>query len=157
MHVAVRVVLVVGLAGLLVGMGAHYDVTRERHWPYPTESQLGADFDGHVGRDVFLIEGVERTTGPDTGVVEVGDDRVVNATVTGIGPGVEAGTIVQIYGTVRPGREIAARKVVVVQPAGSDGNDKFLVSGVGAVVILAAFFRYWRVNRGDLALEGRDG
>jgi len=45
--------------------------------------------------------------------------------------------------------------VRVVNPAGSSEAYKYAVSAVGAVLVLALFFKYWRVDHRTLTFEVR--
>ncbi|MFC7197221.1 hypothetical protein ACFQL4_25575 [Halosimplex aquaticum] len=61
----------------------------------------------------------------------------------------------QIHGTLQTGHTIAAANVEVVNPAGGSKLYKYAVSSVGAVLVLALFFRRWRFDPEALAFETR--
>lgn len=150
--VAVAVVLV-----LLGGMGVHYDTTYETEWPYPTTDAIAADYDRHVGQQVFLTGTVRRVDeGADRGEIEVRHTRGSMAlTVDSFDVRVQPGGAVQVYGTVRPDHVLAADTVEVVNPAGSSKLYKYGVSLVGAALVVVLFLGHWRIDLRRRSFEVR--
>jgi len=50
---------------------------------------------------------------------------------------------------------VDAETVRVVNPAGASETYKYAVSAVGALLVVALFFRYWRVDIETLTFEVR--
>lgn len=158
MRLAVRVLGVVVLLGAVTGLCLHYGANEERADPYPKNEALATDYDAHVGEDT-LVFGTVRDIDRDanTATVEVDSDvGPFDMTVTGFSGSVQPGGVVQVYGVLRPERTIDATNVAVVNPAGSSNLYKYAVSAVGAVLVLALFFRQWRFDPDGLAFEVRD-
>lgn len=152
-----HLLVALALVGVAVAGGVHYDALYDEKWPYPTDEGLSADYDEYVGEQVLLfgdVESIDRTA--DRATIEVeADNGPFTVTVEGIDADVEPGGVVQVYGTVRPGQTIAASNVVVVEASSENRLYQFAVSGVGAVLVLAAFFRYWRIDWAALTFEPR--
>lgn len=74
-------------------------------------------------------------------------------TVTGFGANVEPGGTVQVLGTLGSDYELSAEWVVVVNPSGGAEVLKFGLSGIGALLVLIAFFRHWRIAWDALAFR----
>ncbi|WP_436911207.1 hypothetical protein [Halosimplex marinum] len=167
MHPLVRLVGVVALLGVLGGLCVHYDAVAPTHSPYPETDDLATDYDAHVGERTLLFGTVQRFE-PDADRATIRVDSGEGAfemTVHGFTERVRPGGFVQAYGTLREGRTIDASAVAVVNPAGGSAGYKYAVSAVGALLVLALFFRHWRVDRASLTFEvradewevGRDG
>lgn len=152
-HLLVALVLL----GVAVGAGVHYDATEERHWPYPTADQLSEEYSSHVGEEA-LLWGTVRSIDPDarTATIEVEADA---GTFTMQGESVEAdvepGGVVQVYGLLRRDHVITAESVVVVERSPAERSFKYGISAAGALLALAAFFRYWRFDRTTMTFEPR--
>lgn len=155
MRLAVRLAVTVLAAGLVFAMGVHYDVASETHWPYPDADDLAEEYDSHVGERTLLFGRVQSANA----AAERARIRVehssgeFNMTVTGFGADVEPGGTVQVLGTLEPGYELTADRVVVVNPSGGAELLKFGLSIVGALLVLVAFFRHWRIDRDALAFR----
>lgn len=157
MHTAVRVIGAVLLLAVVAGAGVHYDVVEPTQWPYPSNDDLAEAYDSAVGERALLfgeVQSVDATD--DTAVITVEhstgefDMRVTNIEAT-----VDPGGTIQVYGTLQPEYTIAAQSTVVVNPAGSSKTYKYAVSALGAMLILVAFFRQWRVDRDALGFVPR--
>lgn len=152
-----HLLVALALVGVAVAGGVHYAALYDQKWPYPTEDELHADYDQYVGKQVLLfgdVESIDRTANRAT--IEVrADDGSITLTVEGIDAAVETGGVVQVYGTIRPGHTVTASDIVVVEESSGKRLYKFGVSGVGAVLALAAFFRYWRIDWSSLTFEPR--
>lgn len=152
-----HLLVALALLSVAVASGVHYDAVYDQEWPYPTEDELHADYDEYVGEQVLLfgdVESIDRTA--DRATIEVeADNGPFTVTVEGIDADVEPGGVVQVYGTVQPGQTVAASNIVVVEASRGNRLYKFAVSGVGAVLVLAAFFRYWRIDWAALTFEPR--
>jgi hypothetical protein len=156
-HPLVRFLGVVALLGVLGGLCVHYDAAEPAHSPYPMPEALATDYDAHVGERALLFGTVQRVdAGTDRATVRVdSDEGTFEMTVHGFTERVRLGGVVQVYGTLREGQTIDASTVAVVNPAGGSEGYKYAVSAVGALLVLALFFRHWRVDRGSLTFEVR--
>jgi hypothetical protein len=147
-HTAVRVFVAVLLLAVVAGAGVHYDVAEPTHWPYPTDDELADAYEPAVGERALLFGEVQSVdTTDDTATITVEHDTgAFDLRVTNLDAAVEPGGTIQVYGTLQPDYTIAAQSTVVVNPDGSSTTYKYAVSVVGALLILAAFFRQWRVD-----------
>ncbi|WP_415380217.1 hypothetical protein [Halosimplex sp. TS25] len=157
MHPLVRVVGVVALLCAVVGLGVHYDATEDDHSPYPESDALATDYGAHVGSDGFVIGTVERVDATaDRATISVeSDEGDFEMTVEGFTERVQSGGVVQVHGTLGADHTLVAANVEVVNPAGGSKPYKYAVSAVGAVLVLAAFFRRWRFDPEGVAFETR--
>lgn len=151
--------LLVGMAllGVAVTSGVHYDMMYDKKWPYPTEEELHANYEEYVGERVLLfgdVGSIDRT-GQRARIEIEADDGPLKLTVSGIDDDVEPGGVVQVYGKVQPEHTITAANIVVVEQSSGKRLYKFVVSGVGAALALAAFFRYWRIDWSSQTFEPR--
>lgn len=147
------------LFGLVLGMVGHYAAGADQHATVDRSYERLESPAEHVGETVSVWGTVEEGGGEALAV------RIEDAswTVVGAAPTASAGDVVQVRGTVRPGREIAAERVVV-----SDRDRRavmFAVSALAALLTLGHFLRSWTlapravafVPRGDAAGgEGSD-
>jgi hypothetical protein len=157
MHVLGRLLGVVLLGGVLLASGIYYESVEPHHWPYPDEDQLAADDGEYTGERVLLFGTVERVDPGDRtarNAVEA-DEETFTATVQRFDAAVEPGGVVQVYGTVRPNRAVLADRVRVVNPTGRSNRYKYAVSAIGALVVLIAFCRRWKIDRESLAFVSR--
>lgn len=158
MHAATRLVAILLLVGLTFGAGIHYDAVYESHWPYPTDERIAADYDRYVGERTLLfgdVTAVDRSSATITVRVEPNGDSF-ELTARGVDADVESGGTVQLLGTLRPDHRMTVERVVVVNPSGGSFAYKYASSAVGALLVLAAFFRAWRVDAGRLRFERRE-
>ena len=160
MHPLVRALGVVVLLGALGGLCIHYATTASNHHPYPTQDELATDYDASIGEDVRLFATVKRVDdGSERATVRVdSSEGSFQMTVDRFDARVQPGGVVQVYGTLQADREITAQTVAVVNPAGASKAYKYGVSVVGALLVLAVFFRSWEFEADALAFEvRRDG
>lgn len=160
MHPLVRGLAIVALLAALGGLCIHYADTAGAHHPYPTQDDLATDYDAYVGEDVRLFATVKQVDeAADTATVRVDSSAgSFRMTVDAFDVQVNPGGVVQVYGTLRANHEITAQNVAVVNPAGASKAYKYGVSVVGALLVLAVFFRSWEFDADVLAFEvGRDG
>ena len=138
-------------------MAVHYDAAYDDHWPYPTEDNLAESYDTHVGEQTLLFGTVETLDeGADTVHVRVEHSGgSFTMTVENMDADVSEGGVVQVLATLRPGQELQADAVAVVNPAGSSNLYKYAVSLLGALLVLVLFFRHWRINIERLSIEAR--
>jgi len=157
-----RVLGVALLVAVLFGLAVWYGtlLPAPEQGAYPSGSDLAADYDARLGQQVQLTGTV---VGTDPVVIAVGYDRVVDGqaragtvrfTVTGVGRPVAAGQNLQVYGTARPDRTIAARNVVTVP------SERivymYAVSAVAGLWVLARILRRWRLDPSTGALVRRE-
>lgn len=153
MHPLVRALGVVVIVGAIGGLCVHYATTSTANHPYPTHDDLAVDYDASVGEDVRLFATVERVdASADSATVRVdSDERTFQMTVEGFDTPVQPGGVVQVYGTLRTDHVVTARNVAVVNPAGASKRYKYGASVVGALFVLAVFFRSWGFDTNTLA------
>ena len=152
-----RLLLAALLLSALGGLFVHEDATSDARTPYPEPHELAADYDGHVGETVLVFGTVTAVDGDDIVIEAESEGVTIDLRVTGVTAAVEPGGVVQVYGNVRPEREIAAGNIVVVNDSGGAAWYKYGVSVVGAIGFLAVFLRQWRLDRETWTLEARDG
>lgn len=150
---AAAVLLLAAVSGLCV----HWAATEPQREAYPQPDELAADYDSYVGEEIRVAGRVTAAEPSALTVVADSDRGPVELRVTGTSAAVAPGGIVQVYGKLRPGRELAARNVVVVSDSGGAEWYKYGVSAVGAVGFLVVFLRQWRVDPATWTLEARDG
>lgn len=147
------------LLGAVFGLCLHYPAVDENHGRYPEREALVTDFDSHVGAET-LVFGTVRSVDSDAErltIEVVSPAGATELTVRGTTATVDPGGVVQVYGTLEPGRTIDAQNVVVVNSTGGSETYKYAVSAVGAALVVVAFFRHWRVDVDSLSLEVRGG
>jgi hypothetical protein len=157
MHAAVRVLVAALLVAGVFRLGAHYSNNRSDHWKYPTDREFAERLGEYVGEQVF-VQGDVVSIDPASDSARVRltyPNGTVTVTVTGFDADTQPGGVVQVYGQFRPENVVAAETVRVVNPAGSSEAYKYAVSAVGAVLVLALFFKYWRVDHRTLTFEVR--
>lgn len=159
MNQRVRLVVLLALVAALVGLLVHHGAVRDRHSPYPSETELATDYGSYVGERVVASGPVASVDGAANQVTIRlgGGEQAFGLTVRGVTESVSPGGNVHAYGTLRPGRAMDAETVVVVNSGPGALWYKYGVSAVGAVLVLVVFFRHWRVDRGSLAFEVRSG
>lgn len=163
MHLAVRLVAAVVLVGLLLGLCVQYDSAYDENSPYPPTDELATNYDDYVGEETLLfgtvrdIEVAGNATPPNRATIEVdSSEGTFEMTVREFRGDVKPGGVVQVYGTLQSDRTIEATNVEVVNPAGSSNLYKYAVSAIGAILVVALFFRRWQFNADTLAFEVRD-
>lgn len=157
MHRPVRIAVVVLAVAVVFGMGVYYGSAERQHWPYPHEDELATNYGDYTGERAVLFGTVESVdTAEEVARITVeADPEPFTMTVEGFDAPVEPGGAVQVRGTLQSDRSIVAERVVVVNPDGSSNPYKYLVSTVGALVVLVAFFRRWGVDTESLAFTPR--
>ena len=157
MRLVVRLVVTLLAVGLVFGMGVHYDVAAEDHWPYPDTDDLAEDYGGHVGERTLLFGTVE-SVDPTSDQARIRVEHTTGAftlTVQGFEAEVEPGGTVQVLGTLEPDYVLTVERVVVVNPSGGAELIKFGLSAAGALLVLVVFFSRWGVDWGSYTFEGR--
>lgn len=151
-RLGLAVLLVVCLGTLLVGFGSQFNGTAA----YPDAAEIDANYADHVGERVHLWTEVVAVESDDTGsagsvVVATGG---LTLTVTGLDPRtVAVGDRVQVYGELRPDRQMETTRTVVV-PAERQ-QSLYGLSAFAACLAAAAFLRQWRVDRQSLSFVAR--
>jgi hypothetical protein len=142
-RILIALLLLVGV----LGMGVHYAIELETQQPYPDSTDLKTSPAEYTGTRVFVFGTVEEMNREkNTGRLRIEtDDGPFTAEVTRFHPQrpVQPGGIVQVFGTFRGAYRIDADTVRVVNPAGSSDSYKYVVSAVGAILVMVLFFRYW--------------
>lgn len=158
MNVWVRVMLFVVLVGAVVGLAAYHDVEAGAHEPYPNSTAIYEDYSAHVGEETLLFGTVTDVdeSGAEARIRVDTDQGPLRMSVQPFDVQVQPGGVVQVYGRLNPDRVIRASNVEVVNPAGGSKAYKYAISAVGAVLILAYFFRDWQFDPNALAFEVRD-
>ncbi|MFB6301651.1 MAG: hypothetical protein ABEH78_02135 [Haloferacaceae archaeon] len=116
----------------------------------PSPSALAADYERHVGERISFWATVV-AVGDGTFTVRVEGGRL---TVVGSDVAVEPGDSVDVYGTLRSNRRLAAERVLVSRT--ENRLYMFAVSVAAVGLALAAFRRHWRLDRRRLAFVPRD-
>jgi hypothetical protein len=156
MTVRHRGTILLAIVLLVLASGVHYDAREEHHREGPTDDQLLSNYDGHVGERTLLFGTVESVDADrETATIRVGGSRIVRLQVNEFDADVSTGGSVQVYGTIRPNRAVDADTVVVVNRTPGALYYKYAVSAVGALGILAAFFRDWRIDWSNPAFVPR--
>ncbi|MFB6129287.1 MAG: hypothetical protein ABEJ28_00505 [Salinigranum sp.] len=150
---AYRVLGIAVLVAALLAMSVHYGAAWADHERYRTSvERIEANYDAYLGRPVYLWLTVDSTS--DGGFVAGsgggGTRRLAVASDANVSPG----DVVQVYGVLRPGDRVDAERVVVHDRGNRLRMD--VVSGVGALLALGAFFSRWRVDRRSWAFVPRD-
>jgi len=158
-HSLVRVAGVVVLLAAVGGLCVHYDATFDDNAPYPPTDDLATEYENYVGEETLVFGDVDRVDADaERATVRVdSDEGEFELLVRGFTERVQPGGVVQVYGTLEADYTISATNVAVVNPAGGSKAYKYAVSVVGAVLVLALFFRRWRVDTESLAFELRSG
>jgi hypothetical protein len=151
-----RLGLALVLLILVLASGVHYDAREERHRTQPTADQVVADYDRHVGDTTLLFGTVETIDrGDGTATIGVEASTSIQIQVQGFDADVSRGGTVQVYGTLRPDRKMEADSIVVVNQDPASRYYKYAVSALGALVILAVFFRHWRIDWSNVGFVPR--
>ncbi|WP_415380092.1 hypothetical protein [Halosimplex sp. TS25] len=157
MHAAVRVGVALVLVASVFGLGIHYSANRSAHWEYPMDEELAERPSAYAGEQVFMqgeVVSIDSTNA--TGQVRsTYAGGAVTVTVRGFDADVRPGGVVQVYGVFRPDDVVDAETVRVVNPARTSERYKYAVSAVGALLVIALFFRNWRIDPGTLTFEVR--
>jgi hypothetical protein len=157
MRFAFRLVVIILVVATVGGMGVHYESSVTTHWPYPTDEELATEYDTHIGETTLLFGTVESTTDDTARITVKSDTSDYELRIRSFEASVSEGGVVQVFGEVRPNSEIVANNVAVVNPASTSRFYKYAVSLVGAGLVVALFFRHWRVNTEKRRLEADDG
>lgn len=115
---------------------------------YPHTGEIAAAYDERVGESVHLWGRVVAADA-DGFVLRAGALRLRVHTATPV----DAGDYVQVYGTLRPDRELDARRVISRSPG--ERRYTYAVSALSLPVVAAAFLRHWRPNVVELAFVAR--
>lgn len=162
MRQVTRGVLVCLLVGGVFALGVYHDVASDEHQRYPLVSDVAADFDAYAGQEMTLGGTVVEST-PSADAVRM---RVVYGTdsgreqftvrATGIEQPPQNGADYRVYGTLHPDHRIAVERGIVVNSSPHAELIKFGTSGLGALLILAVFFRSWRIDLQTVSVVPRD-
>ena len=144
------------LTVLVLASGVHYDAMEERHRTQPTTDEVLTAYDRHVGEETLLFGTVESVDADaETATIRVEGPDPTTMQVRDFDADVSRGGTVQVYGRLRSGHRIDAETVVVVNPDPAARYYKYGVSALGALAILAAFSRDWRIDWSALAFAPR--
>ena len=148
--------LIVLLVGVVLVSGVHYDIREEHYREQPTTDEILTEYDRHVDERTLLFGTVEAVDSEaETATIRVDDTEPTTIQVRELEADVDRGGTVQIYGMLRSGHRIDADEVVVVDRGTGVAVYKYGISAVGALVILAGFFRDWRFDPSRLAFVPR--
>ena len=151
-RLSLTLLFLIAAAALCVGYGA----TEDARSPYPMTDEIAADYEAHVGEDILVFGTVEAIDGGRVTITTDTDAGPLSLTVSGVDRAVQPGGVLQVYGRLEMGHTIDATRIVVVNDSPGAELGKFAVSGLGALLFLGLFFRYWRVDLRGLAVEVRD-
>jgi len=148
MHIGIRVILALLLAGALFGLCVHYGATYDENWPHPTGDQLATEYDTYVDERVLLIGEVISTNPSDeTVTIEITDDTGETAAgiqVHGVTQSVAVGGTVQAYGTLHADRTLTPTNIIIVNHSAWDGQYKLGTSVIGILLAITYFLIHWR-------------
>jgi hypothetical protein len=147
--------LVFCLSGVLA-LSVHFD-SGGPEWPYPGPGQVDEKYESMVGDEVFLYGTVIRESSTDRQFVFQVTHSVgaYELTVEGSTTAIPEGGFVQVYGTLREGRTVAADGVVVVNRTPAHHQYKLIVSGFAAVLLVGLFFKHWWIDPEKLGFVPR--
>lgn len=151
-RLSMGLLFLIAAAAICVGYGA----TEETRSPYPMTEDLVTNYDAHVGEEVLVFGTVEAI---ESGRATIKTDTAVGTltlSVPGVDPDVHRGCVLQVYGRLEAGGAIDVTRIVIVNASPGAEWGKFAVSGVGALVFIGLFFRYWQLDLRALAVEVRD-
>jgi len=152
-----RALIALLLLSALGGLFVHADVTGDERSPYPAPHELAADYDGYVGETVLVFGTVTGVDGSDIRIEAESEGVTIDLRVASASTAVEPGGVVQVYGELRPGQQMVAQNVAVVNDSSGAEWYKYAVSAVGALGFLVVFLRQWRLDRETWTMEARDG
>lgn len=144
-----RLLVVSVLLLALGGMMVHYGAVHEAHFPYTPTTDLRDDYTAHLGEMTYFW----------AEVTAVGEDRfevenfALQMTVHGPTDGLQPGDTVQVYGSVQPGRTIAAERVVVSNQL--NRLSMFVLSALAPVVLALVWWRHWWFDWRTLTVRRR--
>jgi len=168
-----RLLLGCVLVAALLGLFVHHGATADSHQRYPGNEEIALSYEAYAGETV-QIAGIVRSLaangsggGSDTAIGSTGTNATMTVvlrgwesfgtlTVYGADRAVPPGGTIQVVGTLESDRTIIAERVLPVNPHSWSEPYKYAVSVVGAVLILLAFFREWRVDAGRHVFEVRE-
>lgn len=158
MRLIVRLAALAVIVAALGGLSVHYDATEEERLPYPTATEINAEYDAHVGQETRVFGTIRSSNdAADRATIEVDSDAgCYELTVRNFDADVRRGGTVQVYGVLEADRTIDAHRVTVVNPSARSALYKYAVSAVGAALVLVVFFREWRFDTDSLVFEVRD-
>lgn len=165
-----RLVLGIVILGVLFGLFVHYGATADDHTRYPGNYDVATAYDSHVGETVQIGVTVRKSAANASGA-ESGAAGGSNGTMTVVLRRYESfgrltvrnadrtappGGTVQVIGTLEPDRTVTAERVLPVNPQSWSEYYKYAVSVVGAALVLAVFFREWRIDVETPGFEVRE-
>jgi hypothetical protein len=154
-----RIFIAILLIGGILGMGVHYGTEEGAHYPYPDNADLKTSPNSYTSTQVFVFGTVEATNeDQDTARIRIESDQgpfTAEVRKFSTQRNIQTGGSVQVFGTFQGEYLIEADNVRVVNPSGASNIYKYIVSGIAAVLILVAFFQYWRVNIRTLSFEAK--
>jgi len=107
-HLWQRIVVAFLLLSALGGLFVHEDATSDAREPYPQPHELATDYERYVGETVLVYGTVTAVDGSDIVVDAESEGVTVEPRVSGASVAVRPGGVVQVYGELRPGQEMAA-------------------------------------------------
>jgi hypothetical protein len=139
----------------VLATGVHYAANHDRHWPYPTGDDIATDYSEQVGQEVLLFGTVRSNDNRKTTIAVSHANGSVTMEVENFDKSVQPGGTVQVFGELQPSQTIKARNVVVVNPTKDSALYKYAVSSVGALLVVGAFLREWRLDTETVSFEVR--
>lgn len=145
-RVAFAVTLLLVLGVLFVDYSANVDDQD----PYPTDEQIGSNFEAHVGEQAYVWADV---TAVDENSFEIETDEFA-LTVQGPPEEANAGDYVQVYGTLQPGNVIVPERIVVSNQ--HNRTYMFVVSALAFLLTAGLFVREWTIDYRTLTIQPRE-
>jgi hypothetical protein len=150
-----RAFVCVVLLALLTVTCVHFDSSGDRRYPKP--DLMVTDYEEQVGKTTLIFGRVVDIEGDDLRVRVRTDAGPIVLTVPDTDVQMEPGGHVGVYGRISPQQTLVAKNVVVVNRTPDSERYKYLVSAIGAVLIVGLFFRRWTIDREQLAFTPREG
>ena len=154
-----RISIALLLIGGVFSLGVHYQLQEDDHYPYPDTTDLKTSPEEHIDTQVFVFGTVEAMSEErNTATIRIDTDEgpfTADINRFSTQKNVKLGGTVKVYGTFQQESLIEANNVRVVNPNGFSDMYKYVVSVVGAIFVMALFFRYWRFNARTLGFEMR--
>jgi hypothetical protein len=134
-----RVLLAAVLICAFIALAANYEAHVTQHLDYPRESEVSANYDAYVGRNV-TISGAVVSTGAQSFALKGAQSTYVILSSEAVRPGDQ----VTLVGTLEPGHQLRAVTMFVSPRLLSDLV--YVRSFIALVFLAALFFLNWRFD-----------
>lgn len=146
----VRVFLIGVLLLVVFAMAVHYGAAWEERKPHAGTGDIDRNYEQHIGETVFYWFTVVDTRGTRITIESDPLTLRLNRQLT-----VDVGDTIQVYGVLRPNREIDP--IRIVNRRMTDERYMFAVSVFAALLTAGMALRDWRFTLDSLVFRRRDG